>query len=224
MNAETQAVLFNAVPLIILAALYLAAGVTHWRNGLRLRGSGSGGALLFGSLGVAAGVLGITILIEREPLAGNVLVGFVAIVLAGVPLVAVPRLRPQRPAPGAREPDAALLSHRLLDAADPTEVARLLLDELTAVFELDLANLALIEDEGRAAVLIAARESGSDHVKLLGQRVALDREPSGITAAVREGTAFAVYDAASSSSWNTRGWRTAPKTTPITSSFARTGT
>ena len=204
MNAETQAVLFNAVPLIILAALYLAAGVNHWRAGRRLRGSGFAGAVVFVSLGVAAAVLGIAILIEREPLAGNVLVGFVAIVLAAVPLAAVPRLRSQRPAPAAREPDAALLSHRLLDAADPAEVARLLLDELAEVFELDLANLALIEDEGRAAVLVAAREGGSDHAKLLGQRVALDREPSGINAAVREGSAFAVYDAAHSSVVNQR--------------------
>ena len=204
MNAETQAVLFNAVPLIILAALYLAAGVSHWREGRRLRGSSTAGAVVFASLGAAAAVLGIAILIEREPLAGNVLVGFVAIVLAAVPLAAVPRLRSQRPAPARREPDAALLSYRLLDAADPAEVARLLLDELAQVFELDLANLALIEDEGRAAVLIAARAAGSDHEELLGQRVALDREPSGINAAVREGSAFAVYDAAHSSVVNQR--------------------
>ena len=44
-------------------------------------------------------------------------------------------------------------------------------------------------------MLLAAREAGQDHVGLLGQRIALDREPSGINAAVREGTAFAVYDA-----------------------------
>ena len=204
MNAETQAVLFNAVPLIILAALYLAAGVSHWREGRRLRGSSTAGAVVFASLGAAAAVLGIAILIEREPLAGNVLVGAAAILLAAVPLAAVPRLRSQRPAPARREPDAALLSYRLLDAADPAEVARLLLDELAQVFELDLANLALIEDEGRAAVLIAARAAGSDHEELLGQRVALDREPSGINAAVREGSAFAVYDAAHSSVVNQR--------------------
>ena len=55
--------------------------------------------------------------------------------------------------------------------------------------------MSLIEDEGRVAVLVAARERGKDHPALVGQRIALDREPSGINAAAREGTAFTVYDA-----------------------------
>ena len=43
------------------------------------------------------------------------------------------------------------LSHRLLDADGPTGIARVLLDELTGLFELDVANLALVEDDGRRA-------------------------------------------------------------------------
>ncbi len=60
----------------------------------------------------------------------------------------------------------------------------MLLDELAEAFELDLANMALIEDGGLAAVIVAAREDGRDHLGLVGKRVALDREPSGISAAV----------------------------------------
>ena len=141
-NAETQAVLVSAVPLLNLAALSLAVAA------------------------VCASVL------RRG------------------------RRQERRPAP-PDDPAArsAGLSQRLLDAADAADVATLLLDEFSTVFELDLANMALIEDEGRVAVLVAAREGGEDYAALVGQRIALDREPSGINTAAREGTAFTVYDA-----------------------------
>ena len=141
MNAEIQAVLFDAVPLLLVAAL---------------------------SLGIGAAVA-----------------------------YALLRSRAQSapPEPPVRAPAGTGLAQRLLDAADASDLAALLLDEFAAVFSLELANLALIEDEGRVAVVVAAREAGKDHPALAGQRIALDREPSGINAAVREGTAFTVYDA-----------------------------
>ncbi|NUT54479.1 MAG: GAF domain-containing protein, partial [Thermoleophilia bacterium] len=149
MNAETQAVLFNAVPLLVLAALSLAVGAT----------------------------------------------------LAAV----VPRRRRDRSSAVEPQPSRGDgLSMRLLDAGRSQDVATLLLDQLAAEFRLDLANLALIEDEGRSALIVAAREQGADNERLLGQRVALDREPSGINAAVREGSPFAVYDAEQSAVVNQR--------------------
>ena len=80
----------------------------------------------------------------------------------------------------------------------------MLLDELAGAFELDLANLALIEDDGLAAAVVAARERGRDHTGLVGKRIALDREASGINTAMREGTAFTVYDAEHSAVVNQR--------------------
>ena len=153
MDVETQAVLFDAVPLLIVAALALAVGATS--------------ALL---------------------------------------------LRRDRARPGAhdpkqdheRGPTTTGLSQQLLDASEPSDVAKVLLDELAAAFELDLANMALIEDDGLAAVIVAAREGGEDNLGLVGKRVALDREPSGINAAVREGRAFTVYDAEHSAVVNQR--------------------
>ena len=96
------------------------------------------------------------------------------------------------------------LSQQLLDASEPSDVAKVLLDELAEAFQLDLANMALIEDDGLAAVIVAAREGGKDNIGLVGKRVALDREPSGINAAVREGRAFTVYDAEHSAVVNQR--------------------
>ena len=103
-----------------------------------------------------------------------------------------------------REPMGAGLSQQLLDASEPSDVAKVLLDELAAAFDLDLANLALIEDDGLAAVIVAARERGRDHTALVGKRLALDREASGINTAMREGTAFTVYDAEHSAVVNQR--------------------
>ncbi len=117
---------------------------------------------------------------------------------------------------GAREPEAQAsrrdrevagvgrLSHQLLDADRPAAIARVLLDELTGLFELDVANLAIVEDDGRRAIIISAREGGEDNEQLLGQSVSLSEEVSGISTVVREGAAFAVYDAESSPIVNKR--------------------
>ncbi|HUH15959.1 MAG TPA: GAF domain-containing protein [Gaiellaceae bacterium] len=120
-----------------------------------------------------------------------------------------PALRLQRARDRARSPAvgttaAGELTQRLLDAGDPDEVARLVLDELAARFELDIANLALVDEGARTAVVVAAREHGRDNERLVGQSVALDSEASGIATATREGAAFAVYDAESSPIVNRR--------------------
>ena len=91
-DAATQAVLFDAVPLLV-AVLALAVG------------------------------LAIGYLVRRER-AGE---------------------------PGGqhdREAMSAGLSQQLLDASEPADVAKVLLDELAQAFALDLANLALIDDDG----------------------------------------------------------------------------
>jgi PAS domain S-box-containing protein len=147
-DLETQAVLFDAVPLLIVAALSLAVGA------------------------------GIGYFVRRERVGES-----------------------GRQRPG---PMSVGLSQQLLDASEPSDVATVLLDELAEAFELDLANMALIDDDGLSAVLVAAREGGKDHTGLVGKRIALNREPSGINAAVREGTAFTVYDAEHSAVVNQR--------------------
>ena len=120
-----------------------------------------------------------------------------------------PALRRQRARDRARTPvvgtaAAGEMTQRLLDAGDPDEVARLVLDELAARFELDVANLAVVDEAARTAVVVAAREHGRDNERLVGQSVALDSEASGIATVVREGGAFAVYDAESSPIVNRR--------------------
>ncbi len=225
MNAETQAVLFNAVPLLILAALYLAVGLAVapalWRGRGQARGIGFATALVFPCVGLVAAVVGIETLVTREAPAGRPLIALGVIVVLVLPLLAIAR-RPRALSllvtgpPDASEPEqqssrrdrqlagAGRLSHQLLDADSPNVVARVLLDELTALFELDVANLALVEDDGRRASIISAREDGENNPQLIGQSVSLTEEVSGISTVVREGNAFAVYDAESSPVVNRR--------------------
>jgi PAS domain S-box-containing protein len=200
-NAEAQALVFNAVPLLLVAALYVAVGVS--------RSPALGRERVWGlfSAGLAAAIAGAAILVTREPLAGHAQVSLAAILLAAIPAgVAFRGGTAAHASPGAGQAlvSAGPLSQRLLDVDGEEGIARLLLDELAEVFELDLANLALIEDGGRRARLVAAREGGRDNEFLVGQQLDLDRETSGISTATREGAAFAVFDAESSPIVNQR--------------------
>ena len=203
MDAEAQAVLFNAVPLLIVAALYLAVGVARLPALGRERGLG-----LVVRAGLAAAIAGVAILVTQEPLAGQVLVSLVVILLAAIPALLL-AIRVQ-----AAAAEAQILGDR---GSGPVRsrtgsstwtrkraIAGLLLDELAEVFELDVANLALIEDGGRRARLVAARDGGRDNEQLMGQELDLESEASGISTATREGAAFAVLDEESSPIVNQR--------------------
>ena len=219
MNAETQALLFNAVPLLVLAALYLAMGASLlpvlWRERRGTREIGYATALVFPAVGVAAALLGVQTLVTREPLAGHPFAAFAGILIVALPLVAVVRNWDERNllVTGVRRAHEAeqrsslrdrelagidRLSHRLLDAEGQPEIARLVLDELTELCELDVANLALVENEGRTARILAAREQGRDNESMIGQVVSLEHEPSGVGTVVRDGGGFAVFDAEAS--------------------------
>ena len=200
MNAEAQTVLFNAVPLLLVAALYLAVGVA------RRPALGRERALGFAAAGLAAAIAGVAILVTREPLAGHALISLAVILLAAIPAGIAVRGAPAEQLPAARGGLAltGTLSQRLLDVDEEEGIAGVLLDELSSVFELDLANLALIEDGGRRARVVAARDGGRDNERLVGQELDLEREPSGISTATREGAAFAVFDAENSPIVNQR--------------------
>ena len=109
MDAETQAVLFNAVPLLVLAALYLTVGVALapalWRERRRLGSIGAAMALLYPSVGLAAAILGVSVLADREPLAGHVWLSYAALALAAIPAASPAAASPSarsRPSAGRR--------------------------------------------------------------------------------------------------------------------------
>ena len=145
MDAETQAVLFNAVPLLILAALYLAVGVAVapalWRERGRRRDRLRDGARLPVRGARRRRSWASRSWSTQEPLAGNALVALLGILLAALPLVAIARNWRDRGllvtgTRGAREPEqqtsrrdrelagVGRLSHRLLDADGPERRSR----------------------------------------------------------------------------------------------------
>ncbi|MGI9112101.1 MAG: GAF domain-containing protein [Gaiellaceae bacterium] len=213
MDAHTQAVLFNAVPLLLLAALDLAvaavlASAFRRRRG-RLDGLGAARVLVYPCVGIAAAIVGVLVLVDREPLGGHVWISLAAILLAALPVVALLASGEERRRLGSaaavekpprdRELEAmGRLSRALLDAHDESEIARLLVDELAVHFELDVANLVVIEDDGARARILSAREAGRDIDPLAGQVIELESEISGVGTALREGRPFAVFDVASS--------------------------
>src|SRR3954451_4558411 len=93
MSSERQAVLLNAVPLLALAAVYLAIAITLapaiWRERRKVQLLDWAIASLFPAIGAVALVLGILVLQDRKPIGGNGWVSFAALLLALVPAVVV---------------------------------------------------------------------------------------------------------------------------------------
>ena len=87
--------LFDAVPLLILAALYLAVGLAVapalWRERGHAHGIGFATALVFPCVGLAAAVVGVETLVTREAPTGNALIALLGILLAALPLVVIAR-------------------------------------------------------------------------------------------------------------------------------------
>jgi PAS domain S-box-containing protein len=123
---------------------------------------------------------------------GALAVGLAAGALAGS------RLRPAS-STALRERERELESLRriaaeLARASDVEGVARALLDEIGALFELGFVALAFISDDGREAAGFLGRSNGRDVDWWRDVRIDLAHEPSGIASAVYDASSFAVYD------------------------------
>jgi PAS domain S-box-containing protein len=90
------------------------------------------------------------------------------------------------------------IADELARGRDVEGVARTLLDELAALFEVGFVALTFVSDDAREASGYLARSLGEDVDWWRELRLDLEREPSGIASAVFEATAMTVYDTASS--------------------------
>src|SRR2546430_4544320 len=88
-SPQTEAVWFNALPLLVLAGAYLlvaaALAPTLWRERSRVAASDLAIALVFVSVGVPAAILGAVVLYERAPVGGHVWPLFAATLIALAP-------------------------------------------------------------------------------------------------------------------------------------------
>ena len=89
MTGENQAVYLNGVPLIVLAALYLGVSVAITPSFVRRRAGATladwARALVFPCIGASCALVGAGVLVDREPVGGNVWLSFAAFLLAAVP-------------------------------------------------------------------------------------------------------------------------------------------
>jgi len=214
-DAETKAVLFNAVPLLLLAAAHLTAGAarapgllaTVRRRPTDLRESAAATALLFPSVGVAAAILGVATLVDREPLAGRLWLSLAAIVVAGIPAVLLLAGRVEPPSAGASletvRPETATESRKRARLERGTYgIAAVLSEPLSADATFDaVAKAATDSLEGDCAAVLRATGgtlelAGSYELPDVLRDVLSADAVAGLAAAARAGKLLASRDLA----------------------------
>jgi PAS domain S-box-containing protein len=209
-SQANQALWFDAVPLLVVAAAYL--GITgllafRLRNDETARPSTLSLALLSGALAALAGAYGIAIAVEREAPPGGIWLTTALAVVALLPALAV--LLRRREAPDAPEARRELRSMETIGASAGADesaapVARALLRQVEELLGIELACLMLVDEDTRIATGIVGRLERRDLEWFPGVRIDLDNEPSGVATAAFEAVPFAVYDAAASKIVNRR--------------------
>jgi PAS domain S-box-containing protein len=203
-SQANQALWFNGVPLLLVAAANLGASVLLgrrlWSERRRTGRAGFAAFLVFPVVGVVALVYGAVVVVDKEPLAGHVWLSFAAILLLGAPAV-LTLLRPEtflvQAAPDeARESETAVA--RVVAGDDPASIADGLLQEIEKLVDVEISGLFLVDTDSRTASGVAGRLKGEELTWFPGVRIDLDNEPSGVATATFEAAPFAVYDASAS--------------------------
>jgi PAS domain S-box-containing protein len=205
-SQANQALWFNGVPLLLVAAANLGASVLlgrrQWSERRRAGRAGLAALLVFPVVGVVALVYGVVVVIDKEPFAGHVWLSFAAIVLLGAPAV-LALLRPETflaPAVVDREQagESETAVARVVAGHDPASVADGLLREAEQLVHAEISGLFLVDTDSRSASGVAGRLNGEELSWFPGVRIDLDNEPSGVATATFEAAPFAVYDASAS--------------------------
>jgi PAS domain S-box-containing protein len=218
-SSETKSVLFNALPLLVLASAYLvvagALAPVVWRHRARVHALDVATVTIFWVVAFAAGLLGAFVLHDQRPVGGHVWVAFTATCVALVPaLVLFVRWRDRAlVATGVRRAHDAerlvsmrdrevealgAISTRLARAGDLESAALPLVEQVQALLAVELAGVFLVNEEATEARGVLGRLEGEDVGWWRDLRVDLREEPSGIASAVFEAAPITVYDCQSS--------------------------
>ncbi|MDX6387391.1 MAG: hypothetical protein QOD85_1193 [Gaiellaceae bacterium] len=194
MSQASQALWFDAVPLLVVAAAYFWATALP---GLSSRRPGFGGAgrLVFPAVGLAAGVYGVVLAFEREVPQGGVWTTFAVALVLAVPLLLGRFGRSTR---AAQDEGSAASDLPAAPAHGLGAVAIDLLDRVENFPGVEIACLLLIDDESKIGSGYLGRVNGQALDWFPEVRIDLEHEASGVATAVYEATPFAVYDAAAS--------------------------
>ena len=120
------------------------------------------------------------------------------------PAFAPPQPAEESPQRSDRFDSVASLSAGLSQADDPEAIARVLLDEVVTLLEVEFAGLAVISDDGKEGRGVRARGDGADVDWWSSLTLDLENEPSAIASTVFEAAPLTIYDVQSSPRVNRR--------------------
>ena len=219
MSEATKAVVFNGLPLFLLAAAYAAVTAavvpTLWRERERAHALDWAVGLVFPGVAAAAAIIGVLVVHDRRPLADQLWVSLAATLVALAPaLVPLVRWRDRASVLGGigrarlaqervlalnRELEAVTqISNALGRARDPVEIARPLVRQVCGLLGVAFAAVAVVDDDEGEAAGLYGEQDGKPAAWWSEVRVDLRREPSGIASAVFDAAPVTVFDVATS--------------------------
>ena len=218
MSESTKAVLFNAVPLLALAAAYAAVSAALlpvlWRDRARAHPLDWAIAAVFPGVAAAAAILGVLVLHDRRPLGGHLWASFAASLAALLPaLLLLARWRDRAFVVGGigrtleveerlvhrdHELEAVTeISNALGRARDTLEVARPVVRHVTSLFGVGFAGVVLVDERRERATGVYGEVDGA--TADWWAELDLDlQSPSGIASAVFDAAPVSVFDISSS--------------------------
>jgi PAS domain S-box-containing protein len=224
-STTTESVLFNGVPLLVLAGAYLAVAAALvpavWRERARAHPLDVAIAAIFPAIAFTATLLGVLVLRDRQPLGGHIWLSLVAVVIALIPVLLfavrwrerallVSRVRHASDTEALkslrdRELGAlAAISGALARAHDLESAAAPLVEQVQVLLGVEFAAVVLIDEAATTATGVLGRLKGEDAEWWRGLEIDLRDESSGIASAVFEGAPVTVYDIQNSTQSNPR--------------------
>jgi PAS domain S-box-containing protein len=215
----TQALVFNAAPLLLVAAAYatVAGAVLPplWGDRVRAHSLDWALALVFPGISLASGIIGATVVHDQKPLGGHTWPSFAAAVVVLVPAVLlIARWRErtfvvggagrardahERVSSLGREVDALTgISPELARAREPVDVCRPLVRRVAELVGVGFVGVAVVSEDDREGIGVYGERDGESAEWWQGVHVDLRNEPSGIASAVFDAAPVTVFDVAGS--------------------------
>ncbi len=218
-STATQSLLFNALPLLLLAGAYVVVAAALvpavWRDRQRAHSLDVATVTIFPTLAFTAAVLAALVVVDRRPLGGHLWVAFAAIVVSLVPanlLLArwsergmltnrVRRVREAEELVSIRDRElgaVAEISDALVRASDAESAARPVVRHVNELLGVDFTAVVLVDEARTEATGILAELNGEDVGWWREMRLDLVHEPSAIASAVFDSAPVEIYDIESS--------------------------
>jgi PAS domain S-box-containing protein len=224
-NTATESVLFNAVPLLLLAGAYfvVAAAVAPavWRDRAKVHPLEVAIVAIFAMTGLAAALLGSVVLHDQRPVGGQLWLSFAATCIAFVPAAlfllrlgdrallagGIRRVHEAEQLVSLRDRELgalATIATALTRARDLESAALPLVEQVRDVLGVEFAAVALVDEEGKQAIGIVASFEGHDASWWRELRLDLRNEPSIIASVVFDAAPVTIYDLRESKRANPR--------------------